>query len=121
MSEEMTREQAIEELSIMLNKYQDSITGDALDMAIAALSAEPMRWIPIEDELPEDKQEILFSTKTGRVHSGKYHDDSSANPWYSHRDKVRAWSNVVTAWMSLPEPYEAESEERYENRNILYH
>ena len=31
MSEEMTREQVIEELSILLNKYQDSTTGDALE------------------------------------------------------------------------------------------
>lgn len=37
----MTRKQAIEELSILLNKYQDSVTGDALDVAIDALSADP--------------------------------------------------------------------------------
>lgn len=62
-------------------------------------------WIPVSERLPEDEQEILFSTKTGRVHSGKYHDDDSANQWYSHRDKYRAWNNVVNAWMPLPEPY----------------
>ena len=81
---------------------------DALDMAIKAL--ERSRWIPTAERLPEDEQEILFSTKTGRVHSGKYHDDNSANQWYSHKDKARAWNNVVTAWMPLPEPYKAESE-----------
>ena len=64
-------------------------------------------WIPVSERLPENEQEILFSTKTGRVHSGRYHDDDSANPWYSHRDKARAWNNVVTAWMPLPEPYKA--------------
>lgn len=62
-------------------------------------------WIPVKERLPEDEQEILFSTKTGRVHSGKYHDDDSANQWYSHRDKCRAWNNVVNAWMPLPKPY----------------
>ena len=41
MSEEMTREKAIEELSILLNKYQDGYFGDALDMAIEALEQEP--------------------------------------------------------------------------------
>lgn len=66
------------------------------------------RWIPVSERLPEDEQEILFSTKTGRVHSGKYHDDDSANRWYSHRDKCRAWNNVVSAWMPLPEPYKGE-------------
>ena len=64
------------------------------------------KWIPVSERLPEDEQEILFSTKTGRVHSGKYHDDDSANQWYSHRDKCRAWNNVVIAWMPLPKPYE---------------
>lgn len=71
---------------------------------------EQTRWIPVSERLPEDEQEILFSTKTGRVQIGKYHDDDSANQWYSYRDKCRAWNNVVTAWMPLPEPY-AESEE----------
>lgn len=65
-------------------------------------------WIPVSKRLPEDEQEILFSTKTGRVHSGKYHDDDSVNQWYSHKDKCRAWNNVVTAWMPLPEPYKGE-------------
>ena len=75
---------------------------------------EQTRWIPVSERLPEDKQEILFSTKTGRVHSGKYHDDDSANQWYSHRDKCRAWNNVVNAWMPLPlcyEPKESEDKE----------
>ena len=67
-------------------------------------------WIPVSEMLPEDEQEMLFSTKTGRVYSGKYNDDDSANQWYSHKDKCRAWNNVVLAWMPLPEPYKAESE-----------
>lgn len=67
-----------------------------------------IRWIPCEERLPEDEQEILFSTKTGRVHSGRYHDDNSANQWYSHRDRGRAWNNVVIAWMPLPKPYKGE-------------
>jgi hypothetical protein len=69
------------------------------------------KWIPVTERLPEDEQEILFSTKTGRVHSGKYHDDDSANQWYSHRDKCRAWNNVVNAWMPLPEPYKEDKTE----------
>ena len=40
MSEEMTMEQAITELSILLNEYQDTVTGDALDIGITALEAE---------------------------------------------------------------------------------
>lgn len=61
------------------------------------------RWIPVSERLPEDEQEILFSTKTGRVHSGRYYDDGT-NQWYSYKDECRAWNNVVTAWMPLPKP-----------------
>ena len=72
------------------------------------------KWIPVSERLPEDGQEILFSTRTGRVYSGKYHDDNSANQWYSYRDKCNAWNNVVTAWMPLPKPYKTESEGKNE-------
>lgn len=67
--------------------------------------AEAVRWIPVSEQLPEDEQEVLFSTKTGRVHLGRYYNDNSVNQWYSSLDKMRAWNNVVNAWMPLPEPY----------------
>lgn len=81
---------------------------------LPSVEAEPVRhgrWIPVSEQLPEDGQEVLFSTKTGRVHLGRYHNDNSVNQWYSSLDKMRAWNNVVNAWMPLPEPYE----ERYED------
>lgn len=109
----MTREEAIDLLDNLIGMVEDNHKSDydmALQMAIQALEQEP-KWISVSERLPEDEQEILFSTKTGRTHSGKYHDDDSANQWYSHRDKARAWNNVVNAWMPLPEPYKAESEE----------
>ena len=82
---------------------------DTLEMLAAKVRAENGGgWIPVKERLPEDEQEILYSTKTGGVYSGKYHDDDSANRWYSHRDKCRAWNNVVNAWMPLPKPYREE-------------
>ena len=62
-------------------------------------------WIPCSERLPEDEQPILFSTTTGRVHQGRFHRDNSVNRWYSSLDKMRAYNNVVNAWMPLPEPY----------------
>lgn len=104
----MTNEEAKKELSKLIFElgFEDNVDDRvcALNMAIKVL--EQPKWTPVSERLPEDEQEILFSTKTGRVHSGKYHDDDSANRWYSHRDKCRAWNNVVTAWMPLPKPYE---------------
>ena len=104
----MTREEAITDYIVPAIKrtWNDKKCKEILE----ALEQEP-KWIPVSERLPEDEQEILFSTKTGRVHSGKYHDDDSANQWYSHRDKCRAWNNVVSAWMPLPEPYKVEPQE----------
>ena len=86
------------------NEFSD-IVYDALP------SAQPeQRWIPCSERLPEDEQPILFSTTTGRVHQGRFHMDNSINQWYSSLDKMRAYNNIVNAWMPLPEPYKAESE-----------
>jgi hypothetical protein len=81
---------------------------EALDMAIKSL--EQTKWIPVNEKLPEDYDLILFSTKT-EVFEGRYFDDNTDRQWYSFRDDTFAWNNVVTAWMPLPQPYKAESEE----------
>ena len=104
----MTNEEAIRCLSVHSSTNGSGLCTDeqhyeAKQMAIKVI--EQTTWIPVSERLPEDEQEILFSTKTGRVHSGKYHDDDSANQWYSHEDKCRAWNNVVSAWMPLPQAY----------------
>ena len=90
--------------------FQDTV-GDLMGAVIQCHkglpSAQPeQRWIPVTERLPEDKQPVIFSTKTGRVHQGKYYKDGSVNQWYSALDKMRAFNNVVNAWMPLPEPYE---------------
>ena len=80
------------------------------DADVLALETVPsvqpeQQWIPCSESLPEDEQPILFSTTTGRVHQGRFHRDNSVNRWYSSLDKMRAYNNVVNAWMPLPEPY----------------
>ena len=99
----MTNNEVIAQLQDVKNRYEEYLTDEACDMAIEAL--EQTRWIPCSERLPEDEQLVIFSTKTGRVHQGKYHKDNSVNQWYSDIDKMRAWNNVVNAWMPLPEPY----------------
>ena len=79
---------------------------------LPSVSAEKTgRWIPVSERLPEDRELILFSTKTDRVFEGRYFDDNTGHQWYSFRDDIFAWNNVVTAWMPLPQPYKAESED----------
>lgn len=113
MTMRMTNERAKELLQEQIDRYGQEYDAEGIEALETAINVlEQTRWIPVSERLPEDEQEILFSTKMGRVHSGKYHDDDSANQWYSHEDKCRAWNNVVTAWMPLPEPYKAESEDK---------
>jgi hypothetical protein len=78
------------------------------ELAYQEGKADAMRWIPCSESLPEDEQPILFSTTTGRVHQGQFHRDNSVTRWYSSLDKMRAYNNVVNAWMPLPEPYREE-------------
>ena len=118
----ISREDAIQAVNNTLAEYIPYFRSDQIGIPLECARAlndlpsvtqEPKtgHWIPVSEKLPEDGQEILFSTKTGRVHSGKYHDDNSANQWYSHHDKCNAWNNVVTAWMPLPKPYEPQESE----------
>lgn len=98
--------------SIADTKKEELIRQVMADIVTPIVVSQPTvnQWIPVSERLPKDKQEILFSTKTGRVHSGRYHDDNSVNQWYSHKDRARAWNNVVIAWMPLPEPWKGEEQ-----------
>lgn len=76
-------------------------------------NGEPYQeWIPVSERLPEDNELVLFSTKTDRVFEGRFFSDNTDRQWYSFRDETFAWNNVVLAWMPLPEPYKAESEDK---------
>ena len=97
----MTNEEAIKGLK-KLRSFHNGSYGEHIDMAIKALE---QRWIPVSERLPEDKELILFSTKTDRVYEGRYFEDNTDRQWYSFRDDTFAWNNIVTAWMPLPEPY----------------
>ena len=102
------REESIEERIERLPSADIDLSGFSDKLWAAAYErgkAEAVRWIPVSEQLPEDEQKVLFSTKTGRVHLGRYHNDNSVNQWYSSLDKMRAWNNVVNAWMPIPEPY----------------
>lgn len=90
--------------------YKREIAENILTKLSSVTPQEP-RWIPVSERLPEDRELVLFSTKTDRVFEGRFFADSMNRQWYSFRDETFAWNNVVTAWMPLPAPFEPQESE----------
>ena len=106
MDDLISRQAAIDAADAVWSVTGDKNVAKVWDQIKDLPSAQPeQQWIPCSERLPEDEQPILFSTTTGRVHQGRFHRDNSVNRWYSSLDKMRAYNNVVNAWMPLPEPY----------------
>ena len=70
------------------------------------------RWIPVSERLPKDKTYVLTTIKIpnriAHVRSGWYEGG------FIHNDNGDVWKATdmeVIAWMPLPDPYKAESEE----------
>ena len=62
-------------------------------------------WIPVKDRLPEIKEKVLVTHRSGVTIASLYDSESQiwiANGGKSHRLKT------VTAWQKLPEPYRKE-------------
>lgn len=109
---------------------------EILDLAIKALEQEP-RWIPVSERLPEtdnknsiNNYNVLLWVKDKKdpedepqIYLGKLRkvngDDGSHNFWGIKTEPcdwtIWGWSYFhepeVIAWMPLPQPYKAESEE----------
>lgn len=69
---------------------------DSFDRVTSSIEQEP-RWIPISERLPEKFGTYLVTVKEGYMALGV---------WIG---ELEYWANVL-AWMPLPQPYKAESE-----------
>lgn len=78
----------------------DQITVNACRGAIELL--EKMRWIPVSKGLPEYGEAVLTYHEDDEEYQINWVTDDETGEWFHENP---------TAWMSLPEPYKAESEE----------
>lgn len=87
------------------------------------------RWIPVSERLPEEYGEYMITWTTSHsMVNGKYsllgiaeyelsgeydHENNRFRGEWLLEDYIKNYPNVkVTAWMPLPEPYKAESEDK---------
>jgi len=108
----MTREVAIERLNrcrevLEFSSHMDNQNREAFEMAIKALEQEP-GWIPISERLPEECKAVLIWCPERKNIYCAYLEEKQWWIFGAYWEKVTL---DVTAWMPLPEPYTAESEE----------
>ena len=101
----------------------------ALEMAINSLKVDeaydlmyenPDGWIPVTEKLPKDHEEVLIYLSTNRITIGLYNSHVlPLKPYKPIGWGVNAQTAVhnfcsddVIAWMPLPEPYKAGSEDK---------
>lgn len=92
----MTKERAIEILTIDAERASFFEVAEAVDLAVEALKEQ--KWIPCSERLPEEHHIYLTTIKKANGITLTTHS-------YFFTKEV-GWSDAcVIAWMPLPEPY----------------
>lgn len=72
---------------------------------------EQTRWTPCSEGSP-DEEEIVLVTDLGSIEFGKLICGLFGDLWLIWLDNCWDEATKVTAWMPLPKPYKAESEDK---------
>ena len=73
-----------------------------IDILVSNLKDALPDWIPVEDKLPETKEKVLVTHRSGVTIASLY--DSESQIWIANGGKPHRLK-TVTAWQKLPEPY----------------
>lgn len=73
-----------------------------IDVLVSNLRDE---WISVKDRLPETKEKVLVTHRSGVAIASLY--DSESQIWIANGGKPHRLK-TVTAWQKLPEPYRKE-------------
>lgn len=107
-----TARREIESLDYYLQNHTDDYSEEshtAMMMAVDALSSseKPTEWIPISERLPEINEWVVCQCRANIYEVLKF----TSYGWY-HDDAHCYMDGFVIAWMPLPKPYKAESEDK---------
>ena len=116
----MTREEAKEFIAQSVKSNVDmAMVADV----IKVLEQEP-KWIPVSERLPDERKNCLVTFKDGyvgimcyaldlyRVDEYDFCTKKGKAGWYEYDSEWGYYSrDDIVAWMPLPEPYKAESED----------
>jgi len=108
----MTNEEAIDVLMYLWRHEisERNTEGEirrALNMGMAAIKRE-QRWIPVTERLPDKGYKVLV-TSLGYIMTAKKFNE---NEWYLNDVNKFVHTADIEAWMPLPKPYKAESEDK---------
>lgn len=115
----MTKERAIEILTIDADRASIFEVVEAVDLAVEALKEQIVRkWIPCSEMLPEIRFDLNSRTsdtvfvclENSTMHMAFYCDDDVWRFCESGEAKEPMWDKVI-AWMPLPERYGEEASE----------
>ena len=105
----MNRESLKQHCEAVCKKFKDVPTSGTYGEHRLVLDLlQQTEWIPVSDRLPEKNVEVLATTSWDAVTIAEMY---SANDWFIHEGTTNAETDEIVAWMPLPEPYKAESEE----------
>ena len=92
-----------------LAPYEENDFSQQIDVILKIVDMQPTltppnEWVRVEDELPEDKQSVLFHQKNGFIYCAEYFAGNKllSPAWFIDNDCWEA--GEVTHWMPLPAP-----------------
>ncbi len=104
----MTNEEAIKVLKMV--ECHGSLTQKAKEMAISALKENKGEWIPVTEETELPEHDVICCNNEGDIGLGYLYFDEEEKQIACDRDPYVMFG--IVAYMELPKPYKAESEEK---------